>query len=129
VTKQAEQLTESFTARLSNDEIDIVHFSAILVVSSKSVIPFMLELCSGKEHKFAGLTGQEPERVFKHNQITILESRVRPVDTTSGSNRDYRYGSDSVVEVEIVCEYIFNKKGYDAIRPEQVKPPVVQPGG
>jgi hypothetical protein len=129
VTKQAEQLTESFTARLGNDEIDVVHFSAILVVSSKSVIPFMLELCSGKEHKFAGWTGQEPERVFKHNQITILESRVRPVDITSGSHLNYRYGSDSVVEVEIVCEYIFNKTGYDAIKPEQVKPVAAPTGG
>lgn len=129
VAKQADQLTESFTARLSNDEIDVVHFSAILVVSSKAVIPFMLELCSGKEHKFAGFTGQEPERVFKHNQITILESRVRPVDMTSADNRDYRYGSDSVVQIEIVCEYIFNKKGYDAIKPEQAKTPVAPTGG
>jgi hypothetical protein len=121
VVKPEDQLTESFTGRLSNDDIDVIHFSAVLVMSTKAIIPFMQELCSAKEHKFMGFTGQEPAKVFKHNQITVLESRVRPVDMTLKSNRDYRYGSDSVVQVEIVCEYIFNKKGYDAIKPEQVK--------
>jgi hypothetical protein len=129
VTKPEEQLTESFTGRLTNDEIDVVHFSVVLVVNSKAIIPFMQELCSGKEHKFMGITGQEPAKVFKHNQITVLESRVKSVDMTLPKNQYYRYGSDSVVEVEIVCEYIFNKKGYDAIKPEQVKTPVVKTGG
>jgi hypothetical protein len=129
VTKPEEQLTESFTTRVSNEEIDVVHFSVVVAVSSKAIIPFMQELCRAKEHKFTGFTGQEPAKTFKHNQITVLESRVKPTDTTTQKNRYYRYGSDSVVEVEIVCEYIFNKSGYDAIKPEQVKSPVVKPGG
>ena len=129
VTKPEEQLTESFTGRVSNDEIDVVHFSAVMIVSSKAIIPFMRELCSSKEHKFMGFTGQEPAKVFKHNQITVMESRVRPVDMTLKSSKDYRYGSDSVVQVEIVCEYIFNKNGYGAIKPEQVKIQAVKTGG
>jgi hypothetical protein len=123
VTKPEEQLTESFTGRVSNDDIDVVHFGVVVALNSKAIIPFMRELCGAKEHKFTGFTGQEPERVFKHNQITILESRVKPVNAKSIDNQYYRYGNDSVVEVELVCEYIFNKKGYEAIKPELVKPP------
>jgi hypothetical protein len=128
VTKPEEQLTESFTGRVSKDDIDVVHFSAVLVISAKAIIPFMRELCSAKEHNFMGYTGQEPVKTFKHNQITVLESRVRPVDMMLRSSKDYRYGSDSVVQVEIVCEYIFNKNGYEAIKPEQVKNPAAKTG-
>ena len=128
VNKPDEQLTESFTGRISNENIDVVHFSMVVVLSSKAIIPFMRELCSAKEHRFMGFTGQEPAKVFKHNQITVLESRVKPVDLTSVEQRYYRYGSDSVVEVEFVCEYIFNKKGYDAVKPELIKNPVAKTG-
>jgi hypothetical protein len=128
VTKPEEQLTESFTGRVSNESIDVMHFGMVVVVSSKAVIPFMRELCSAKEHEFTGFTGQEPAKVFKHNQITILESRVKPVDLTSEDHRYYRYGADSVVEIELVCEYIFNKNGYDAIKPELIKNPVAKTG-
>ena len=128
VTKPEEQLVESFTGRVSNENIDVVHFGMVVVVSSKAVIPFMRELCSAKEHEFTGFTGQEPAKVFKHNQITILESRVRPVDLMSADHQYYRYGADSVVEMELVCEYIFDKNGYDAIKPESIKKPVAKTG-
>jgi hypothetical protein len=128
VTKPEEQLIESFTGRVSNESIDVVHFGMVVVVSSKAVIPFMRELCSAKEHEFTGFTGQEPAKVFKHNQITILESRVKPVDLMSADHQYYRYGADSVVEMELVCEYIFNKNGYNAIKPESIKNPVAKTG-
>ena len=129
VTKPEEQLTESFTDRVSNENIDVVHFGIVVVVSSKAIIPFMRELCSAKEHKFTGFTGQEPAKVFKHNQITVLESRVKPVDLMLPGHQSYRYGADSVFEIELVCEYIFNKNGYDAIKPESIKNPVAKTGG
>jgi hypothetical protein len=129
VVKPEDQLTESFTGRLSNEDIDVVHFSLVVVLNSKAIIPFMRELCSAKEHKFTGYTGQEPARVFKHNQITILESRVKPVDLKSIDHMNYRYGADAVVEVEMVCEYIFNKQGYGAIKPESIKGTAVKTGG
>ena len=75
-----------------------------------------------KEHSFSGFTGQEPAKVFKHNQITILECHVKPV-VPLYSDQYYRYGTESVAEVEMVCEYIFNKQGYDAIKPESIKSP------
>jgi hypothetical protein len=128
VTKPAEQLTESFTSRISNESIDVVHFSIVVVLNNKAILPFMRELCNVKEHSFSGFTGQEPAKIFKHNQITILESRVKPVSLLSSDHRYYRYGAESVAEVEMVCEYIFNKQGYDAIKPESLKSPVAKPG-
>jgi hypothetical protein len=101
--------------------MDVVHFSLVVVLSTKAIVPFMRELCSAKEHSFRGFTGQDPEKIFKHNQITILESRVKPLSSLSADNQYYRYGSDSVAEVEMVCEYIFNKQGYDAIKPDLIK--------
>ncbi len=126
VTKPDEQLTESFTGRVSNEDMDVVHFGVVVVMNNKTIIPFMKELCSVKEHKFEGFSGQEQQRVFKHNQITILESRVKPLNTDYTDQQFYRYGSDSVVEVELVCEYIFSKKGYDAVKPESIKNPVTK---
>lgn len=128
VTKPDEQLTESFTGRISNESMDVVHFSIVVVLSSKAIVPFMRELCNVKEHSFSGFTGQEPAKVFKHNQITILESRVKPVVLLSSDHQYYRYGTESVAEVEMVCEYIFNEQGYDAIKPESLKSPVAKPG-
>ncbi len=129
VTKPDEQLTESFTGRISNESMDVVHFSMVVVLSTKAIVPFMRELCSAKEHSFRGITGQEPVKVFKHNQITILECRVKPMALLSMDHQYYRYGAESVAEVEMVCEYIFNKQGYDAIKPESIKgPAAAKPG-
>ncbi|MFH1371442.1 MAG: hypothetical protein ABII09_09195 [Planctomycetota bacterium] len=121
VVKPEDQLTVSLTNRLSNESIDIVHFGVVVVVSANAAIPFMEELCSEKEHRFAGYTGEAPVQAFKHNQITILESRVTSVSPESQEHLRYRYGQDPAVEIEMVCEYIFNKKGYEPIYPEALK--------
>jgi len=114
-------LTEPWTGRLCNDDIDVVHFNVVVVVSTKSVLPFMQQLCSAKQHKFRGFFGESQEQIFEHNQITILESNIRPVDRGDTSHSLYRYGEDAVVELDLICEYIFNKDGYDKIKPEVVK--------
>ena len=81
----------------------------------------MKELCSGKEHRFLGFSGDEEERLFRHNQITILESSIRPINPKHVNHRLYRYGKGSVVELSLVCEYIFYKEGYDETKPEVVR--------
>ncbi len=127
VIKQDDQLTEACTARISNQDIDVVHFSIVAVLSTKAIMPFMKDLCSAKVHRFTGYNGQEAEKLFKHNQITILESRISPINLDGKEHLRYRYGKDAVVEVELVCEYVFYKKGYEAIKPDLgVKP--AQPG-
>jgi len=115
-------LTVSCTGRFSNDDIDVVHFKMAVVVSTKAVLPFMQQLCSAKQHEFRGFFGESQEQIFKHNQITILESNIRSIDRGDETHSLYRYGEDAVVELDLICEYIFNKAGYDKIKPESVKP-------
>jgi len=138
-------LTDPWTGRMCNDDIDVMHFNVGVVVSAKAILPFMQQLCRAKQHKFKGFFGKEQEQTFKHNQITILESKIGPIarggaeyegtrglyeyeqDSGGYGYKDkeihghYRYGEDAVVELELICEYIFNKKGYDEIKPELVK--------
>ena len=114
-------LTEPWTGRLCNDDIDVVHFNVVVVVSTKSVLPFMQQLCSAKQHKFRGFFGESQEQIFEHNQITILESNIRSIDRGDETHSLYRYGEDAVVELDLTCEYIFNKNGYDKIKPELIK--------
>jgi hypothetical protein len=109
------------TARFCNNDIDVVHFNVVVVVSSRAILPFMQELCSAKQHRFAGWDGEEPEQVFTHNQIAILDSKIESIDRGDGGHKYYRYGEDAVVELTLVCEYLFNKGAYDAVKPKVVK--------
>ncbi len=121
VLTKDDALSESCTGRVCSDEtgIDVIHFNMTVVLNMKSVLPFIQELCSAKEHKFRGFTGKEPEQTFKHNQVTVLETKFRSVEDDPYSL--YDYGDDVVVELDLICEYIFNKKGYEEIQPEIVK--------
>jgi len=116
-----EGLTEPCTGRFTNDEIDVVHFNVVVVVSAKAVLPFMQQLCSAKEHRFRGFLGEEQERIYRHNQVTVLESTIGPVGRKDTDHLLYRYGEDAVVQLGLVCEYIFNKNGYAEIKPESIK--------
>ena len=114
-------LTESCTGRCCNNAIDVVHFKVAAVVSAEAVLPFMKELCTAKQHKFSGFFGKDQEQIFRHNQITILASSIEVVDREDADHELHRYGEDAVVKVGLVCEYIFNKNGYDEIKPKFVK--------
>jgi hypothetical protein len=115
-----EELSDPPTQRSSNGEIDIIHFNVSVVVSSRAILPFMKEICSAKTHRFRGFSGKEPEQEFKHNQMTILETSIRPIDPQDKGHSLYRYGEDAVVELELVCEYLLNRKSYEQIKPKTV---------
>jgi hypothetical protein len=121
VTKPEDQLTISLTGRTSSQTEDIVHFGVAAIVRTSAVLEFMKELCSEKQHVWKGYSGTEAEQTYKHNQITILESRVTSITPESPEHQRYRYGQEPVAQVELVCEYIFNKKGYEPIYPEVMK--------
>ena len=110
-----------FTGRICNGDVDVVHFNVSVVVNAKTVLSFMQQLCSAKQHKFRGFFSGAQEQIFKHNQITVLESEIRPVDREDETHNLYRYGEDAVVELDLICEYVFNKNGYEEIKPESVK--------
>jgi len=107
-------MTESCTGRYCDDDLDVIHLNVAVIVRTKDVLPFIKELCSAKEHKYNG-------EVFKHNQITVLETKFYPVNQQDPFHFLYSYGEDSIVELDLICEYIFKKKGYEAIKPESVK--------
>lgn len=124
VIEDRDGLTESLTGRYSKPEgeIDVIHFNMTVVVAADQVIPFMAELCGAKKHRFMGYPdGTDPPQTFMHNQITVLESKTGSINPDDMVHRYYRYGKDSVVILDLICEYIFNKKGYEPIKPQTVK--------
>ncbi|MCP4610999.1 MAG: hypothetical protein GY845_20010 [Planctomycetes bacterium] len=113
----AESCTGRFTAADSDN--DVLQFNVAFVINIKSIMPFLKELCSAKEHKFRGFAGDEQEQTFKHNQITVLETKFRSVEDDPYSL--YDFGDDPVVELDLICEYILNPYGYEEIKPATVK--------
>jgi len=119
-TSAGGQLCAPWTKRISNEKIDVIHFSVAVIVKADDVLKFMNILCSEKEHYFSGYKDQEQRQKFKHNQITILQSNIESVDRQSANHARYRYGQDAVVHLNLVCEYLLNREGYDAIKPKTV---------
>jgi hypothetical protein len=121
VFSPADMLVRACTKRSSDDLYDILHFRTVIVLSAEAVMEFMKELCSSKSHKFLGWDGTGPVERFEHNQITILEFNISPVDRLSGEHKMYRYGDDAVVELELTCEYLLDRVAYDSVKPKAVK--------
>ncbi|MHC4168177.1 MAG: hypothetical protein ACYSWQ_14565 [Planctomycetota bacterium] len=116
-------LTESLTARYADSKsaIDVIHFNVAAVVATRDILPFMQQLCSSKEHKFSGYPdGAQPEQTFRHNQITILEFKTGAVNEYDPVHRYHSYGDDGVVVLDLICEYIFNRKAHEPIMPPAV---------
>ncbi|MDH4202234.1 MAG: hypothetical protein OEV87_05020 [Phycisphaerae bacterium] len=120
-------MAESPTVRVCNEEMDIIHFAVSVLVDGRSVLSFMKELCSEKPHSFYPSVFNEPftrqgEPVdSRHNQITILNTNLSVVDKASAEHEFYRYGNGSVMRLDLICEYRFNRMGYDSIKPVPVK--------
>jgi hypothetical protein len=111
-----------WTDRICNDNVDVVHFAVSVVVDSKSVSSFMKELCSAKSHTFReGFTAKGKQETASHNQITILQFYTEPVVQENAIHAYYRYGGNAVVQLNLVCEYLFIRQAYDAIKPAPIK--------
>ncbi len=128
VTGPLKGLTTMCTARICSETADIVHFDVQAVVDSSQVVPFMQALCAAKGHRFRGADGAEPEQKYQHNQITILEATVEPVEATAATHLRYRYGNRPVSTVELICEYMFARAPYyQSIKPDQAKKDLGEP--
>jgi hypothetical protein len=108
------------TGRFCNETLDVMQFDVHVILNAADVMRFMQELCSAKTHKFRGWRGDQPEQTFQHNQISILESQITPVDREDRNHTGYEYGPDEVVDVDLICEYVFNKAAYEKIQPKLV---------
>ncbi|MHC4641814.1 MAG: hypothetical protein ACYS32_09235 [Planctomycetota bacterium] len=121
-------LAVPLTGHVCNSDIDVVHFAVRVIVNTKAVLGFMQDLCSAKEHFVLESNGQiQSPRSAKHNQITILESKIKSIDREDEIHNLYRYGEDAIVELDLICEYVFSTKGYDGIKPLSVKQSQVLP--
>jgi len=108
------------TGRSCNETLDVMQFEVHVIANAADVMRLMQELCSERTHQFRGWRGDQPEQTFKHNQISILESQITPVDREDNNHSGYEYGPDEVVDVDLICEYVFNKAAYGKIQPEVV---------
>lgn len=118
--KKPDAITQPLTLRMNSELIHVVHFGMAVVVDARKVLWFMEQLCSEKTHVFKGFDGDQPPREFKRNQITILESSARSFQQEMGPHMLYRYGNNPVVELNLVCEYVFDANAYQPIVPEVV---------
>ena len=115
-------MTKSPTLRLSDDDVDVVHFAVSVLVDNRYVMAFMKELCSEKQHAFrADFDIDGAVMQLKHNQITILQSDMAAVDKQAEEHALYRYGKGAVVKLDLVCEYLLYRKGYDVIKPDPIR--------
>jgi hypothetical protein len=121
VTSARNAMSTPCTGRVCNEDIDVFHFEVRTIVDARYVMEFMKELCSAKEHKFRGWKGTGPEQTYKHNQITILETNVAPVDKMDLDHDFYVYGDEPVVDLDLFCEYVLNKPAYEEIKPQLIK--------
>jgi hypothetical protein len=121
VTSVKDAMTTPCTGRYSNEQIDVVHFDVRVVVKAADAMTFIKRLCSAKQHKFSGWKGDQPVQTFAHNQISVLESSTAPVTNQSYEHARYRYGDAPVVELDLICEYLFDKAAYEDMKPQLVK--------
>ena len=56
-----------------------------------------------------------------------MQSDLKVIDKTDSAHKLYRYGKGAVVRLDLVCEYQFNRRGYDAIKPKVIKERLGQP--
>ncbi len=115
-------VTDSLTKRVSDEDVDVIHFAFSVLVDNRYVMAFMQELCSEKQHTYReGFKEAGEQQSGIHNQITILDSRISAVDKADPDHELYRYGNGAVMRLDMVCEYQFYRKGYDGIKPQAVK--------
>ena len=111
-----------WTGRLGDADYDVVHFAVSVIIDNRYVLAFMRELCSEKEHTFREDFKADGNQVqSRHNQITILQNSIAVVDKDNPIHELYRYGNGAIMQLDMVCEYLLNRKGYDSIKPEPIK--------
>jgi len=112
---------DPWTGRVCDEKIDVIYFSVAVVISADSVFPFIKDLCSEKEHTFRDyFKGDQDPQTFKRNQITVMQYWQEPIDKFAREHERYRYGDGAVVKLNLTCEYVFNRSGYDKIKPDPI---------
>jgi hypothetical protein len=109
-----------WTGRICDEKIDVIHFNVAVVIGADSVFPFLKELCSEKEHTYKGYLKNQKPVTYKRNQITVLQYWQEPINKLAREHERYRYGDNTVVKLNLTCEYILNRSGYNEVKPTVV---------
>ncbi len=99
-----------WTSRLSDELVDVVQFDVAVIMESSKMLVFQNELQDFK--------GSDD---LRRCPITILESRIDPVNYKGEKEAGYYYGKAALVELRLSCEYVFVKSGYDELKPQPIK--------
>jgi len=115
-------MVEPWTGRIGGPDYDVIHFAVSIIVDNRFVLGFMRELCSEKDHSFREEFKADGSLVpSRHNQVTILRNAIHVVGKDDPAHDLYHYGSGAVMRLDLVCEYLLSRKGYDAIKPQPIK--------
>ena len=119
---QSNFLQTPWTGRIGGPDYDVIHFAVSVVVDNRRVLDFMRELCSEKEHTFREDFKEDGRLIqSRHNQVTILQNSVAVVAKDDPAHELYRYGNGAAMRLDLVCEYLLSRKGYEPIMPVPVK--------
>ncbi len=119
VMSPEEGLAPAYTGRYTKEDVDVIHFKVKFVIDMNALLPFINELYKAKEHTYIDDDGTR--HTYKHNQITILNSKTQYANPNYIEHLYYRYGEGGIIELELTCEYIFNRKGYENIMPKSIE--------
>ncbi len=106
------QMTIPWTGHYTNTLTDVYHFTTSMIVESNKVNELINALQSARSN---------PDGTNSRNQITVLQYDLLPVNIQAEEIDGYYYGSGSLVQANIICEYVFFKAGYDSKVPESIK--------
>ena len=112
-------MVESWTGRVSDGLLDVVHFEVAVVVDTSRITDFLGAL---REAKYT-VSEQDGRSVQtnKRNQIVVLQISMEPVDVEVEQQSGYYYGPASVAVLRVACEYSFFREGYVRHMPASVK--------
>jgi len=114
------EMTTSWTQRVSNDLVDVLHFEMAVIIDSREVTDFIIVLQSEKTSTVDPSDGSVRDQ-NKRNQITVLQIQHEPVDVDGEQEAGYYYGQASLTTLRLICEYIFFREGYAKLMPKPVK--------
>lgn len=103
------QMTTSWTGRTSDSFMDVVQFEVGVIVDSTAI-----------HHVINALQGEKTSQDCERSQITVLQLITNTVDIQAERDAGYYYGSGSLVELRVICEYVFFHQGYAALIPNVV---------
>lgn len=112
------QIVDPWTRRTSGEIYDVVHFEITVIIDTTRINDFINAL---QGQRSTALDDPNENSTLRRNQITVLCCRILPFDNEDEQEAGYYYGPGSLALLQLPCEYVFFRKGYDHLKPQLVK--------